>query len=408
MSVESLVFLAFWQIEGFFKMAVSGAFSFIHEARTYLSSLVHGQRDTESFDGKSWPRVNSKVNWVENNNKLWVSLGANCAREEIYFDESSKKIQALKAKVCNQSRRKKVFQALTKVNDLVNGLTKVKGEHDATTEIKLDERMEELLKIHRSRQGTKICLPMDYLIYKGILVCRHKALIAASLLRELVEQKILPFGKVRQFRSTIQKDNKIASSHAWAVYRDCTTGHLWICDPRLNVALNVNTDFSQLVDIYTKAVLVSMIERLDDQDVYQPLIDKLNKYKTPFTIQTLKCDSNVSYPGIQICISFNHDFLDHQAFCHALSLQGVRFSKLNKTLTLSLINNPAIFTLEVDKLMKDSGIVIKSIPEIQSSMPVSNTLLFSTAKPCEKFTQSGNVFNFECEIKHRSKTILAF
>lgn len=62
MSVESLVFLAFRQIEGFSKMTVSGvSFNFIHETRTYLSSVVHGQRDTESFDGKSWLRVDSKI-----------------------------------------------------------------------------------------------------------------------------------------------------------------------------------------------------------------------------------------------------------------------------------------------------------------------------------------------------------
>jgi hypothetical protein len=389
-------------------MAISGAFSsfdFLHETRTYLSSLVHGQKDTESFDGNSWLRVNSNVNWVDHNNKQWVSLGSSRAREKIYFDENSAKIQMLKAKVCKQSRGKKIFHALSKVNNLINGLTTVKGEHYTTTEAKLDERMEELLKIHRAKQGTKVSLPIDYLIYKGILVCRHKALIAAALLRELVEQKILPFGKVRQFRSTIQKDNKSLSSHTWVVYRDCTTGHLWICDPRVRIALNVNTDFAQLIDIYTKPVLVSMVERIDEHDVFQPLVEKLNKYQTPFTIQMLKNDNHAAYPGIKICITFDHDFLDHQAFCRALSLQGIRFNKLNNALSLPLIDNPAFFRLDVEKLMQDANIALKPQPPI---IPASRTLIFSQTKSSEKFTLSGNVFIYECEKEYDSKTILAF
>ncbi len=325
-------------------------FNFQIESRTYASVLMHGKHETQSFQGQEWRTVDTTLNWVGHHNKLWVSLGSDLNREKIFFDENSKIIQVLKIEICKLSRGNSISDILRTVNTLVNTYTK--KQTNATVESRL------IAYLNECRQKQKehvVSLHMDEIIANQLLVCRHKALIVASLLRELVEQKILPFGQVRQYRSKINIPGR-PFYHTWAVYRDNHSGHLWMCDARSNLVQNVNTDFNKLIPICTREALAFMIERLDEQDVYLPLLEKLKKYPVPFSVQAVINDSHAGHPGIQICLKFNRGMQYYKAICKALKMQGIWFNFLNDALYIPLVDNAGIFNLDAEQLMRDSGI----------------------------------------------------
>ncbi len=367
------------------RMSTAGplsSFNFQIESRTYASVLVHGKNETESFQGKVWRKVDTSINWVGQNNKLWLSLGADLNREKIFFDENSKIIQDLKVRICKLCHGKSISKMLLIVNALVNTLTA-----NQTTAM-LETRLKAFLNDCRQKQKEHVVsLHMDEIIANKLLVCRHKALIVAALLRELVEQKILPFGKVRQYRSKINIPGK-PFYHSWTVYRNESTGHLWICDAQSNLVQNVNSDFDALISLCTREALAFMIERVDEQDVYLPLLEKLNKYSVPFCVQAVINNSHAGYPGINICFKFNRGLQYYTDICKALKRQGIWFNRLNDSLYIPLIDNPKIFNMNVEQLMHDIGIVKEPPKQISldtqlhpdAVMPPTRTLLFAAQR----------------------------
>lgn len=335
------------------------SFNFKHETRTYLSVLMHGQKESESFQGKDWQVVNSEINWVGNKNTLWVSLGSSYSREKLFFNENLPKIMTLKAKACKACKGKTIPVILGIVNDLVNKLTAIRNKNLIDTEAWIDERLKNLIIDSRAHQQKKqdecVSLSMETLLEERVLVCRHKALIAAALLRELVEKGILPFGRVRQFRDQIIHHHRV-SGHTWVVYRDITTGDLWICDPRLHVVANVNKYFTALEAMYNRSTLCSMVERLDRQDLALPILAEFNKHQIPFTVKEIPSKSRVGYPGLQLCLTFNDEYKHLGSFYKALEKQGIWFNHLNHSVYIPLSENPALYQLDVEKLLRDAGI----------------------------------------------------
>src|SRR5690348_778111 len=106
-------------------MAILGTYP---TPRSDLSNQIFGDEETIDHLGIKWWRVNLGVNWVGNNNKLWVSLGSSPNRENLFFDESTPLIQELKAKAFTLTQGKPIIQVLHIVNEIINSLTAVPGE----------------------------------------------------------------------------------------------------------------------------------------------------------------------------------------------------------------------------------------------------------------------------------------
>ncbi|MBI2791309.1 MAG: hypothetical protein HYX61_05075 [Gammaproteobacteria bacterium] len=236
--------------------------------RSVISQQVHGDISEVQFDHKPWQIVNSKTNWVNNANKQWVSLGSSKSRERLFFDENSPVVTELKAQALLACKGKDIATVLDTVNALVNDLTAQPGKSRQDVERSLDAQLEELLREKRKTLGPSddINIHFDELVEKKILVCRHKGLLAASILAHLVENNILPQGCVRQYRSSLKINDKIIGAHTWSVYRNATTGDLWMCDPRWQTAKNVTQEYNHLAARYGNSALSDMVKRLDVED----------------------------------------------------------------------------------------------------------------------------------------------
>lgn len=237
-------------------------------SRTIDSEKKHGNAKKVSLKDKGWRVVNSKVNWVGSPHTRWVSLGSSNLRERLFFDENSSHVTSIKKAAEKACKGKNVGEVLTIVNNLINQLTAIEGKSDKEIEKGLDAKLNKLLIEKRKSLGshTPIDIHFDELIEKKILVCRHKGLLAASILAHLVEKGILPKGNVRQYRSSLKKNGKIIGAHTWAVYRDATTDDLWICDPRWRTANNTTKEFEELAKRYGNPTMSDMVKRLAIED----------------------------------------------------------------------------------------------------------------------------------------------
>lgn len=236
--------------------------------RSYYSTQIHGTADTVVFDNQDWQVVNSKVNFVGNANTKWASLGASLERERLFFDANSQYVLHLKNVAEQVCAGKEIGDVLVTVNMLINLLTEVDGVSPLEVESGLDGRLDELLKEKRKAlpDGAYIDIYFDDLAKEKILVCRHKGLLAASILAHLVEKNILPEGCVRQYRSSLKINDEIIGAHTWAVYRDAKTGDLWMCDPRWKTAKNVTKEFERLANAYGSPAMSDMVKRLNVED----------------------------------------------------------------------------------------------------------------------------------------------
>lgn len=209
--------------------------------RTFLSDRTNGTAPTITYESEQWQKVNSKIDWVKSTNTQWVSVGSSRDREHIIFNENSEKIRALKQEAIQQCQDKigNIQEILSTVNEIANQLTDQPNTSRRAVEIGLDSLLENFINIKKLSNKDSIEPPtitMDELIDEKILVCRHKGLLVASLLGELVRQGILPEGTVRQYRTQLD----MGGVHTFATYREKSSNDLYICDPRWEYVENVS------------------------------------------------------------------------------------------------------------------------------------------------------------------------
>lgn len=327
-------------------------------ARSTISDYVHGKEDSVSHDGLVWKKVNSTVNWVGQENKHWISLGGSSNRERLFFNENSDIIQKLKEKARIACANKSIPEVLGIVNTLINSITAREGITSSNVEKMLDGELEQYLSFKKLHTGN-LDVDMDELIKQKILVCRHKGLLAASILGHLVENKVLPAGNVRQYRSTLMKGKEVIGAHTWAVYRDSTTGNLWMCDPRWRTARNVTTQFEALaLKGYGEQALNAMIKRLDQEDGIQSFAEKINVSKNIFPLikDAYFSAGTVSSPGNQIRLELEKS--DNHLIALDTALKKHKINSEIKThpnpfFIIRSENNPGLFTLDFEKFSQD-------------------------------------------------------
>ncbi len=250
--------------------------------RTVIAQNLHG-KGAISFEGKNWDQVSANVDFAGLKTRYMVSLGSSTSRERLFLDRESphEKMVALREKIANESRGKTVPEILAIVNKHIDALTtdhpSVRGQSRNQIEAGLDGRLDRYLN---DRAAGRIPgkpanrdVSMDELVDAGILVCRHKGLLAASIMGQLIDNKILPPGAARQYRSEIQNvAGRTIGAHTWSVYRDGTTGDLWVNDPRWAQVKKVNP--ARMSDIgYGVPAVRQMMQRLDAID--KPILDRV-------------------------------------------------------------------------------------------------------------------------------------
>lgn len=370
-----------------------------HVPRSDLSANVFGDNEFEEYLGVKWQRVTSEINWVGNENKLWVSLGSSLKREKLYFAEDSPLIQTLKVKALSLCRGRALIDVLNIVNELINSLTAINGEDYLVTDARLEPALEQLLNTKVTSLQQVVSIHMDELIQRRILICRHKGLLASAILGFLVEQKVLPSGSVRQYRSTIIKNNRI-TAHTWSVYREHSTGQIWICDPRWRIAQNVNVNFHTLAQLYTNEVLLVMLQRLDAEDVYFPLLESIEDHAAglPFTVEAFQHEQ----PGLMLCFRFQNGDKALAAFSQALTQQSIQSFENESSLYVSISDNPAIVNLNFDKLIQAFDTLHKlfSVPLnpssfLQSVFTPVKAVLFSVSTTSVQSLPPGRAITFK-------------
>jgi serine/threonine protein kinase len=265
--------------------------------RTRLAQDKHGSAPVQ-FDNKIWEQVGADVNFVDRPTSYVVSLGSSDKRERLFLDTNSPAVTDLKNRIEAQCHGKTVREILEIVNKEVDNLSTrhqdVRGQSRDTIERNLDKRLEEYLE-KRSKglipgKPANKDVPMDELMENGILVCRHKGLLAASIMGGLIDKKILPEGAARQYRSDIQdRTGKTIGAHTWSVYRDAATGELWVNDPRWAQIKKVDPRYPQDIGYGIPAVK-QMIKRLDDID--KPILQAWHRQNA----KPLQAEPNILQP----------------------------------------------------------------------------------------------------------------
>lgn len=262
--------------------------------RTFIAEKVHGVSDTLDYNKIQWKAVKLSVNWAGNPETHFVSLGSSKERERLFIDENTPHIKALKDRVKARCQGgKSVQDVLSVVNEEINALTLIPGMSDSDVERTLNKRLESFLFIQPKDKEKNINLNLDTLIDQKLLVCRHKAILAASILGTLVDEKILPNGKARQFRANLLegKSDIAMGAHTWAVYRDSKTSDLWVCDPRWRTAKKVTLPQFAGLREYGLTTLQEMVLRTDLEDKIER---KVSQEEIEKTLENIK-------RALQIC-----------------------------------------------------------------------------------------------------------
>lgn len=250
--------------------------------RTILANQYHNFVKKLSHKGMDWEVISSDVDLTQSlQNQNWVSIGSSNFRENLFFDTKSSEMQMMKLHARQSCGGKSVREILEIVAHMVDQLTSDGITPRNAIERRIDDKLDSFLKekVKALRPGESLNVEMDELIEKKLLVCRHKGLIAAALIADLVQQQILPFGSVRQYRSGLREYGQSqVGAHVWAVYRNFSTGELWHCDPRWLKVREVNKEKSTLVaDGYGSETIDYMIKRLDKLDSFKNFKNEFNR-----------------------------------------------------------------------------------------------------------------------------------
>ncbi len=162
-------------------------------------------------------------------------------------------------------------------------------------------------------------LPIETLINKQMLVCRHYSSMAAILIAKLVKNKQLPHGSVRVY-TTNTVDNttsKINGAHAVCLYRNFQNNTLWLIDPLNDIVapLENEPEFSDMEkEIFSKMIEISislmgslvieeMLERSEDLDSELKRVQVLTKTDRALVLtQPVETDINPVSSGENIAL----------------------------------------------------------------------------------------------------------
>ncbi|MCS5712327.1 hypothetical protein [Candidatus Berkiella aquae] len=246
-------------------------------ARTLLARDFHQATsglvgDIYHVKGKQWNWVQHEVDFAKNDAPLWASMGCSKARENLLFDANSPRLQQLREEVILQTSAlgdSSIANVLKTVNRMVNALTAIPGKLSSERERELDGELNAFLS-----SRTDLNITIDELIARKILVCRHKALIVAYLLGELVRLGMLPAGEVRHYRSELRAlayetsttATKSRGVHTWAIY--VNNDNIWMCDPRWQNVINTSSADGLCVagKQYGVPTIINMLEVLGSSE----------------------------------------------------------------------------------------------------------------------------------------------
>jgi len=252
--------------------------------RSVVAQNVHGKGPIY-FNRQNWKQVTSEVDFAKEKDRHLVSLGSSQTRERLFIDLQSETINKLYNDIAKQCQGKTPEEILKIVNKEIDKITAPEGSNREQIERQLDARLDKYLDDRE--KGLKPPNPrnrdvqIDELMQEGILVCRHKGLLAGAMMGRLVQNKLLPEGSTRQYRSDIQdsKGNAIGA-HCWSVYREAQSGKLWVNDPRWAHVVQVTGTPENALQIgYGVPAIKMMVERLDklDASVSPPVKAKLER-----------------------------------------------------------------------------------------------------------------------------------
>jgi hypothetical protein len=244
---------------------------------------------------------------------------------------------------------------------MINQLTRVKGKSDYEVEEKLDNKLNEIIETQKRKiplngmrpKDVSLCIEMETLVKEKLLVCRHKALLAASLIAHLVDNGILPKGTVRQYRSDLVENNgHVKGAHSWSVYRNSETGEIWICDPRGRDVFKLPADNAKACKALGEVTIADMVSRLDFLDGLQPLMISLNSNKLSSVVKASYQEGGKTTQHVRISCLENPRAL--QALTKALSMQNINFERASTfVLLVKSDKNPTLFSFDFEKLLKD-------------------------------------------------------
>jgi hypothetical protein len=339
--------------------------------RTILSNHHHNFAKMLSHKGAAWQVISTDIDLTQSfQNQKWVSLGSSNSRENLFFDTNTPRLKLMKLHNRNSCRGKSVREILEIVARNVDELTSDEVSPRDLIERQLEHKLFSFLE-ERAKAllpGESLNIEMDELIDKKILVCRHKGLIAAALIADLVQQQILPFGSVRQYRSGLREYGKSQiGAHVWAVFRDFSTGELWHCDPRWLKVREVNREKSTLVaDGYGSETIDYMIKRLDELDSFENFMNQFDRYlqseqdsrdryfsRAISRVHTRK--GTMASPGNQLCIELKDDQEANACLKQTLSEIGVKYDVAyhpNEFLIIRLLNNPVMIAFDMVKSLE--------------------------------------------------------
>ncbi len=229
----------------------------------------------KTADGREWHWVHQEIDFASDDKALWVSMGSSRERENLLFDTNSPCIKKIREQAIAQSNGKPVRAILETISVIVDNLTAIEGTPRHIREEELDSELDQFLITAGGKDVT-----MDELIERKHLVCRHKALIAAFLLGELVKEKILPPGEVFHCRSELREEPKqrlgerrrrplkkpptlFHGVHCWANYFEFSGAQdFWMCDPRWQSVINLEEEMKVAIMRYGKPTILNMLYKL--------------------------------------------------------------------------------------------------------------------------------------------------
>lgn len=241
--------------------------------RTEAANRLHGTGNVV-FEGLQWQPVQTDVNFAENPVTRFVSLGQSLERERLFVNTESTLIGSLLYFIIEEARNKPVQEVLEIVNSKIDNLTtnhlKYKGLTREQIESQLDDKLDKYLELRKQgkvpNKPNNLDVTIDELVDEGVLVCRHKAILAAFMMGKLIELNILPLGSARQYRSELQnQEGETIGAHSWSVYRQAQTGEVWVNDPRWAQVVKVDPNNLAALRYGTPAAerMMSRLNKLD-------------------------------------------------------------------------------------------------------------------------------------------------
>lgn len=217
-----------------------------HMERTRIAEEHHGEVG-QSYDGNH-RLVSLEIDFARTKDSKFVSKGAS-NRENIQLDKQSKSyielLNRIKQKCESLEPKQNTKKILEIIIDEINEFNNLKGDAGLTPEqidAGVDTRLEQFIHDERERQRKdnpalmNPVISMDTFMQEGLMVCRHKGLLSAAIMGDLVKEGILPKGSARQYRSGLKEkpSDSIDGAHTWSVFTE-SDGTMWMCDPRWGV-----------------------------------------------------------------------------------------------------------------------------------------------------------------------------